>query len=889
VQVSTNDGSASDRFNSEKTRIEEFAKSCIVRIEQVEAEMGNNCEKWGAEQENIVVNECLRIFGIDCLTKCKSLPAIPHKDSEEEVEVEVEAEVEEVVVDDAEEEEEEEEEKEIENVPPPTQTHKTHSDFVSLEEAVGRQVSVYWSDVETWYDGKVDQFVSHHPDNIDNGWHVTYEDGDEEWIDPETTRATFPLTEEERKPIEIKIKKKKKTPPIQKEKKQSLWQKNRSSLITKKVTAGSVDELSKMSSLFGGAIDEQLLNSWRCKCTIELMKHRMTNMPKEILRQANCSLSISNKLNDSAEKSLGEERGLIVDWIKQRNVKARAKNADMMEKERMRVESRKVMEMRGWELFSEIVAGFASMSHRHGKQLLDNWKSYFASVVDDGDDTNNDGDEGEMMQKHMNKLLEILENDGKVGEGIVRDDKKSLESMGGGYVNGIVGAVNAFGEEARSEEKTYEELKESEGEKVVKIVNTNVGKLENLKKIATKAGTKDVENAIRKAEAAVKNLNFYTCGPENIDILDKLWKEIDVKATTNEIHPNAADAESLMGKSREELQNLKKETETLLESAFTKLEEAMAAKKMCVLVKINRVEDAGRGELATKVQENVKKDKARVREVEAHMNEKIEVLMKEFDDDMNLLKQSQVDVVDKGKEEKAAFLKKEILVLESFVTVEMKGKCGEFPGNSNVEEQCKCIDRTFSDRKVNLNGLLVEVVEVEEGEVKREEAELVVVRTKHNVDMKKAWHKHTEAYVDWRETVDGEGGEMELLVKKIEGGMKSEGEMRLQKELGIRESWTKDEKGGWLGGVVNVLKEAEEKEMGLLEEMRGLEVELRKLISETGVEKLIEETKARIGDEIKSREDKLEREKLNAEEEEGGEEEEEEEGAGEGANFGASG
>ena len=77
--------------------------------------------------------------------------------------------------------------------------------------------------------------------------------------------------------------------------------------------------------------------------------------------------------------------------------------------------------------------------------------------------------------------------------------------------------------------------------------------------------------------------------------------------------------------------------------------------------------------------------------------------------------------------------------------------------------------------------------------------------------------------------------------------------------------------------------------MGLLEEMRGLEVELRKLISETGVEKLIEETKARIGDEIKSREDKLEREKLNAEEEEGGEEEEEEEGAGEGANFGASG
>jgi len=820
--IKSGDDGAANRYEAEKTRVEDFAKSCVVYVEQIESEMLENAAKWGAAQENVVVNECLRIFGVDCLTRSKTLPEIPREDEA--------ANQEQAAI--TEEEEEEGNAAEVAGEVGAEQDKDAEEEFDVLEEfvedgpvpvaeeAIGKVIKVYWEDEDEWFQGKVDKYVEYddieHFDGGDFGFHVIYDDGDEEWIDERdeadfSRKFRFPSTITKRIPkkqeaAEMKTAEEDASTPTASNAKSkrfsNIVKKNNQKM--KKSKDGTINNLRTMSQMFGNIIEPQLLHSWRVKCTVELMKHRLAVMNEEIKRQGRVGNKISNECFENVKSTLEEERGLIVSWIDQRNITERMSRSERADNEKRRIEVKSEMDLKSWEIFSSLVLKFHEMTFKHGKLLLENWTRVFASVVDDGDDTNNDGDDSELTQKHLSKMNVILNEDKVVGQNVVEIDRRNWESIVGGYVNEISSMVSGLSDKNREEERLYSDEKVAEEDKQFAVVKKCKEELNETFRSAL-ASIDEVDGVVREIEVEENKVDYETCTGEVAEKCENLLRKVNsIKVSIDEVLASfPAKVKSAVGNSAQKRDGMR----NILSLKLQTLEGEVAGKRSSLSTKLSGVHMKCIAELEKAVEDSKEKDAGRVRAFELNMTDQLSVLMREFDHDIDLLKQDQTAVVERGKAEKEGFVKAEVDAMEIFMNEEIKGSIEKNPGNSNVEEQMKCVDKVLDNRKEKLKELIEEAVRVENDEVIRESGEMVAVRTSHEAELNRLWKEYSKTYGENRKVVDTENAGV---LENHKENLKAEMDSRLEKEISVRNDWLK-----WEMSEEGMLKAVAEEVTGL--------------------------------------------------------------------------
>jgi len=239
--------------------------------------------------------------------------------------------------------------------------------------------------------------------------------------------------------------------------------------------------------------------------------------------------------------------------------------------------------------------------------------------------------------------------------------------------------------------------------------------------------------------------------------------------------------------------------------------------------------------------------------------------MREFDHDIDLLKQDQLKVVNEGKAEKEKLLSVEIDKMDAFLNGEVKSAYELNVGNSILEEQFKCVDKVLDDRKEKLTKLLENVVQTENDEVTRESGMMVSVRVEHESNMQQKWKEYSEEYGSWREVIDRENGK---LLEKNNSDLKGEIEVRMGKEMNAREDWIKFEKSasGMFGGVESGEKEFVEFGGGLVAEQRAKGAEINKRLDGDGLVVLVHNLRENVLNAITLRKERKAKEAAEAEE-----------------------
>ena len=111
------------------------------------------------------------------------------------------------------------------------------------EEAKGKRVEVFWESEDAWFEGKVDAYG-------EQGYHITYDDGDEEWVAKRSKNYRFLENVD-----------------VQEEYKEE---------IEEEIDSNGIE----------GPVSTEELHSWRVKCTLELGKGENGRELKQLLERA---------------------------------------------------------------------------------------------------------------------------------------------------------------------------------------------------------------------------------------------------------------------------------------------------------------------------------------------------------------------------------------------------------------------------------------------------------------------------------------------------------------------------------------------------------------------------------------------------------------------------
>jgi len=173
------------------------------------------------------------------------------------------------------------------------------------EEAKGKRVEVFWESEDAWFEGKVDAYG-------EQGYHVAYDDGDEEWVATSSKNYRFLDKVDAQEDYEEEIE--------------------------EEVDSNGIE----------GPVSTEELHAWRVKCTLGLCKVYNDIIDKELERQAICLKGFIDDKMEGVMKVTAEGQQRAAKWLYDAMVSAKVVRGEVLDNESTRVNNRLNHELKDW-------------------------------------------------------------------------------------------------------------------------------------------------------------------------------------------------------------------------------------------------------------------------------------------------------------------------------------------------------------------------------------------------------------------------------------------------------------------------------------------------------------------------------------------------------------
>ena len=254
-------------------KTEKFAKETQDWADGRGKDLAAKCGRWKEESEQVATNELLRMFGQEGFKRGMDIAEIPKPGR-----------------------------KNVRRIVTRTRTVKKDPED---EGAKGMRVEVFWESEDAWFEGEVDGYGV-------GGYHVLYDDGDEEWVAKSSKNYRF----------------------------------------LEKVDAEEEyeDEVDEEVDSMGieGPVSTEELHAWRVKSTLELGKVFTEVIEKELERQGGCLKDFIYGKMEGVMKMTAEGQQLAAKWLYDAIVDSKITNGEVNDNEATRVSNRSNHELKDW-------------------------------------------------------------------------------------------------------------------------------------------------------------------------------------------------------------------------------------------------------------------------------------------------------------------------------------------------------------------------------------------------------------------------------------------------------------------------------------------------------------------------------------------------------------
>jgi hypothetical protein len=779
---------ASDEYAKESGNVKEWRKVLFVWSDELHAALLAGNTTWFEDQQKTMTNELLRIWGSDVFKQGLELPEPPNPESEENADLLVqysalnsmahgESAEDRVIRRNAGAVEESEkkssnnkkkgkkaaaakETKLVVVTKTRTVTKQVEVPQPTGDDGIGKQISVYWPEEEEWFGGVVDDFS-----DDAGGWHVTYEDGDEEWIENDSAAMNkdwkwvdLGFVEQEveeqyevEEEVEVDVEDDEHGEDDYGEDAYDDEEEQVSGDAAAAAAATTAHE-----NIF--ECDEIQLNAWRCKSTILMLEARLEILNKEVARQGVIRSDVLQDLVEQLVKSMEAKHAECLSNFNQVCVLERTRVLERNTNESARVSNRQAMELKSWEQFVTAIELMTrnnfSYSENIVNQLLSWQTTAFANVK-----------EGHI--KNLRKLLKEDEKQAIDGSTYRYQDFKVLHGSN-------VSAIAAQGSE-------YMGLLDS-------VWISFEGSVSKKEKALADFGAGLATDLKSKADAAIAN-SKELCDSLSLIVESSSGGSLeDLRGVADRLNASLGEFNN-----RELLASLEEAEKSILAMVE---ENAAAGKKQSELLAVDANELSAKlgagvdgvgvmGELVgsivvaarEKLAAEREKEQTRYAKCETLIKEKLEVLEREVRFEGNKKVNSQKMLFEKHDEARNMLLKEDCDGFDAGAE-EFKQSVVSVVGNSNLEEQKKVIDRILFGRKECLEGVASLAKQTLLDELNRQNLLIVGWIEEHVGELRKLWSDYESSYEELK--TEWEAQESTWLEKR-DSELKTTGEYQAKK------------------------------------------------------------------------------------------------------------
>ena len=729
-------------LKNENVNVAAWHEQLLQWSDELHAALLAGNKTWFEEQEKIGTNEMLRMWGADIYKRGMELPEPPNHNHDEHkslfsshhaLQQMAHGEVDEV-----------ESAGKPGLKPPPGKSTKLVPSWRTVrrllpkpsaptcEDGIGKKVSVYWADDKEWFNGVVDDFSE-----AAGGWHVTYGDGDEEWIDhrPGTAAAKdfrwpeIDDAEDEYEEVEEEFEEEVEVEVEEPEMEAEVYP---SAAVT--------------SLALSFTCDVDTLNAWRCKCTILMLEARMDTLNREVERQGGIRSEVLRGLVVELKSGMEAKHEAMMTEFRQQTVVEVTRVLERVANEGTRVVNRHSMELKSWEQFVTAIELMTrnnfSYSENIVNQLLSWQTTAFASV----------------KVGHIKIMRGLLTEDKKQAVDTSTYREQDFRVSHGRQMSGVAKLGDAYVAQLEEKWRGFEEVIEREAAVITDFAAAAVG---GIRKTSEDAIQKGKDTAAQFEQAVGEQLEKAAGGGDEgtLEGLVKFKEGVDAYAASFEIEQLVTQFDEAAGKivklaaeksevGAKELAGFHSEVGALVEKM---LGGGAGGGELGEMVEKL---DAERGE---KLRQEREKEVERYRKSSELIREKLEVLDRETRFEGNKKTSAQRLLFEKMDEARNMLLKEDCMGFDE-LGEEFKAAVEGCVGNCVLEEQKRVVGRVVMGRKERLEGVAALSKQTLLDELNRQGLLVVSWVEEHIGELRKLWRDYEGVYEEIKKEWEVEEG-----------------------------------------------------------------------------------------------------------------------------------